>query len=66
MNEANADKAANVRESLRLLESGMTQKQIAAQLGVHPRTVADYAAQLRGVATRASRRALRERLGKSS
>jgi DNA-binding NarL/FixJ family response regulator len=55
MTEAQEERQARVRETARLLASGLSHGQIAVQLGVHPRTVADYAAVIREAETKASR-----------
>lgn len=49
------ERKARVDETARLLALGLSQKQIADQVGVHPRTVADYAAGIREDATKATR-----------
>ena len=49
------ERAARVEETARLLALGLSHKQIGAQLSVHPRTVADYAAVIREDETKASR-----------
>lgn len=55
MTEAQQERQARIQETARLLASGLSHGQIAAQLGVHPRTVADYIAVIREVETKASR-----------
>lgn len=55
MTEAQEERKARVQETARLLVLGLSHGQIAVQLGVHPRTVADYAAVLREAETKASR-----------
>lgn len=60
MTEAQEQRIANIRETERLLGLGMSHAQIAAQLRVHPRTVADYAAVIHESETKASRKAKRE------
>jgi DNA-binding NarL/FixJ family response regulator len=44
MTEAQEQRQGGVQETARLLASGLSHGQIAVQLGVHPRTVGDYAA----------------------
>ena len=55
MTGAKEERQARIEETARLLASGLSHRLIAAQLGVHPRTVADYAAVIRDDETRASR-----------
>lgn len=61
MTTAQEERDAWVKETARLLALGVSQKQIAGQLGVHPRTVADYAAVIREDETKASRAQRREK-----
>lgn len=55
MTEAQEQRQARIQETGRLLALGLSHRQIAAQLEVHPRTIADYAAVIRQVETKASR-----------
>jgi hypothetical protein len=55
MTEAQEERQARVQETARLQASGLSHGQIAVLLGVHPRTVADYAAVIRAAETKASR-----------
>jgi hypothetical protein len=53
--ESYEQRQARVQETARLLASGLSHGHIAVQLGVHPRTIADYAAVLREAESKASR-----------
>lgn len=55
MTEAQEERQARVQETARLLTLGLNHREIAVQLGVHPRTVADYIAVIREAETKASR-----------
>ena len=55
MTEAQDERQARIQETRRLLALGLSHRQIAAQLGVHPRTIADYAAVIGKAETKASR-----------
>ena len=62
MTEAQEQRQGGVQETARLLASGLSHGQIAVQLGVHPRTIADYAAVLREAETKASRASWRKEI----
>lgn len=55
MTNAQEERRARIGKTAPLLAAGLSHKQIGAQLGVHHRTIAEYAAVLRGDETKASR-----------
>lgn len=57
MTTPDTGKAARMEVTAQLLKQGLTNQQIAKQLGVHETTVRNYVAQMDGRATKESRAA---------